>query len=75
MTQFGKRTVETRHVPTLVDYAPFPHLANFVDTIGKLVPTVLDGDLGVVLRQIAAINVSDARHKKLIDSERFELAM
>ena len=60
---------------SFVDQTTSPHLANFIHAVGKLVPTVLDRDLGIAPRQIATIDVGDARHEMLIDSERFELAM
>ena len=75
MRSSSKRTVEPRHVPALVDHPASPHLADLVDAVGELIPTVLDGDLGIGSRQVAAVDVGDARHELLIDPERLELAM
>ena len=44
----------------LVDQAASPHLADFVNAVGELIAAVLDRDLRVAVRQIAAIDVGDA---------------
>ena len=44
--QFPKRAVEPGHVTTFVNEAASPHLANFIDAVGKLVAAVLDRHLG-----------------------------
>jgi hypothetical protein len=45
-----------------INEAPSYDLADFVDAVGKLVSAVLDRHLGGVPRQIAAVDVCDARH-------------
>ena len=60
--QFAERAVQPRHMAALIDQAPAPHLADFIDAVGELIAAVLDGDLGVVARQIAAVDVCDAGH-------------
>src|SRR5271165_5900474 len=49
-------------MPTLIDEAASPHLADFIDTVGELVAAVLDMDLGVAHRQVAAVDVGYSRH-------------
>ena len=50
-------------VAPLVDQAAAPHLADFIDAVGELIAAILDVDLGVAERQIAAVDVSDAGHR------------
>ena len=45
--QFAERAHQALHVPALVDQAPAPHLADFIDAVGKLIAAVLDMDRGV----------------------------
>jgi len=39
----------------LVDEAAAPHLADLIDTVGKLIAAVLDVDPGVAERKVAAL--------------------
>ncbi len=59
-----------------INETPSYDLADFIDPIGELVSAVLDWHLGGVPRQVAAVDVCDARHGDgLIYSECLELAM
>ena len=58
-----------------VDQAPSPNLADFVDAIGELIPSIFRGHLCLAAWQVAAVDESNARHEKLIDSKRLELAV
>jgi hypothetical protein len=49
-------------VARLVNQPTAPHLANFINPIGKLVAAILDVNFGVVERQITAIDVGNAGH-------------
>ena len=62
--QFAKRTGEPRHVAALVDQPAAAHLADLVDAVGKLVAPVLDVHHGVGVRQVAAVDVGDPRHRR-----------
>src|SRR3954469_21069760 len=53
---------------TLIDQPPCPHLADFVNAVGKLIATVLDIHFGLRARQIAAVDIDDARHAQPIPS-------
>ena len=64
--QFGERAIEPRHMTALVDQTPCPHLADFVDAVGELIAAVFDRDHGVGMRQIAAIDVGNARHDRML---------
>ena len=63
MRNFGERALQPLDVPPLVDEAPAPHLADFIDAVGELIAAILDMDLGVAHRQIAAVDVGDAGHR------------
>src|SRR6185437_5149897 len=60
---------------SLIDEPPCPYFADFVDGVGKLIATILDMDLGVVERQVTAVDVSDAAHGSSVDTEGFELSV
>jgi len=45
-----------------INETPSYDLADLIDSIGELITAVLDGHLGGVSRQIAAVDVCDARH-------------
>ena len=52
--------VEPRHVPALVDQPASPHLADFVDAVGKLISAILDATLAASRGNVAAVDVCDA---------------
>ena len=58
------------HVAPLVDHAAAPDFADFVDAVGELVAAVLDMDPGRVPRQVAAVHVGDAGHRRTEDGKR-----
>jgi hypothetical protein len=47
-------------VTAFINETPTDDLADFIDPIGELIPAVLDGHLGGVPRQIAAVDVCNA---------------
>jgi hypothetical protein len=47
-------------VAALIDKTPAPHLADFIDTVGKLIAAVFDMDGGVAVGNVAAVHVSNA---------------
>jgi hypothetical protein len=47
-------------VTTFVNEAASPHLADFIDAVGKLVSAILNRHLGGLARQIPTIDVCDA---------------
>lgn len=50
-------------MPPLVDQPPSPHLADFIDAVGKLVAPVLDVNHGAAVRQVAAVDIGDPGHQ------------
>jgi hypothetical protein len=60
--QFAKGALESFKVAPLVNQPTAPHLANFINPVGKLVAAILDVNFGVVERQITAIDVGNAGH-------------
>ena len=44
----------------LVDHVASPHLANLVNAIRELISAILDGDLCLAVRHIAAVDVCNA---------------
>src|SRR5262249_53754526 len=70
-----KRASEPRQVAPLIDHACAPYLADFIDAIGELVAAVLDMDGSRAVRQVAAVHIGNARHRRSVDPERLELAM
>ena len=57
--QFAKGALEAFKVPPLVNQPAAPHLANFINPVGKLVAAILDVNFGAVERQITAIDVGN----------------
>jgi hypothetical protein len=37
-------------MPAFIDQPASPHLADFIDAVGKLITTILDCDFGIVAR-------------------------
>jgi hypothetical protein len=60
---FIERAFQAGEVSALVNQPAATHLANFVDGVSELVAAIIDMDLGVAERQIAAVDVGDARHR------------
>ena len=63
MRNSASERFEPFEVAPLVDEAPSPHLADFVNAVGELIAAILDMDLGVAERQVAAVDVSDPGHR------------
>ncbi len=68
--QFGERALQPLEMAPLVDQATAPHLADFIDAVGELIAAILDMDLGVAHRQIAAVDVGYAGHWAILDIGR-----
>jgi len=46
-----------------IDQTASLHLTNFINTIGKLKTAVFDGDFGLGMRKISAVDVGNTRHE------------
>jgi len=61
--QLAERALQALDMTLLVDEAASPHLADFIDAVGKLVAAILDMDLGIAQREVAAVDVSNPGHR------------
>ena len=57
-----QRPREPRQMPRLVDQRAAPDLADFVDAVAEIQRAIVDGNAGFGVRDVAAIDISDATH-------------
>ena len=63
--QLGQPPVEAIPVPVFVDEGPGDHRHHFVNPVGKLIAAVFDPDLGVGVRDVAAVDVGGSGHGRI----------
>src|SRR6266545_846616 len=63
--QLTERAPQAIEVAPLVDHPAAPDLAQLVNAVGELVAAILDMDHGVAPRQIATVDIGNARHREL----------
>ena len=60
--QFAQGPVQPAQMAGHVHDMPAPDFTDFIDAVGELIAAVFDMDSGILVRNILAIDVSDAAH-------------